>query len=293
MNKIDQQIARALECARAGDQARAEKIVRAILRSIPPISTPCRSMAAPASSGATCARREHVAVEVARARPDLPPMQMNFANCLARTGKHEEALQHFDEALRLRPEYPQALYNRALSLKELGRIEEATNDLQEAVVAVARRTANAARLRRDPPDAGRRSRRARRAAKPTSPKSPRRRRVSRGHGMPCCCAERTTARRDGYFEKAIAARAPEAPCRTGAGPRPSRNWDDLEEAVDAYGRAIARRPRDPRSLQVARRGSRRPWAHPRKARQGHRDERSTSMRANLPRSLEAATSKAP
>ena len=57
----------------------------------------------------------------------------NIGVILADEGKVEQALAEFDEALRLRPAYPDALYNRGVALGMLGRLGEAIDDYEGTV----------------------------------------------------------------------------------------------------------------------------------------------------------------
>src|SRR5438270_2177448 len=55
-------------------------------------------------------------------------MQMNLANALARKGRSDEALVHYDEAIALQPYYADAYYNRGSVFFEKGRVDEAMAD---------------------------------------------------------------------------------------------------------------------------------------------------------------------
>jgi protein O-mannosyl-transferase len=55
-------------------------------------------------------------------------MQMNLADALARQGRSDEAMAHYEEAIRLQPYYADAYYNRGNVLFAKGRIDEAIAD---------------------------------------------------------------------------------------------------------------------------------------------------------------------
>ena len=52
---------------------------------------------------------------------------------LARTGRIEEAIHHFEQALRLRPDDAEAHTDLGVVLAGMGRIEEATNQFEQAL----------------------------------------------------------------------------------------------------------------------------------------------------------------
>lgn len=52
---------------------------------------------------------------------------------VARTGKHEEAMEDLSRALTMEPAYVDALANRAVALAEVGRVREAVADLTAAL----------------------------------------------------------------------------------------------------------------------------------------------------------------
>ncbi len=132
MKNSDKLIARAIQCAKAGDFARAEKIALTVLE-----GDPTNFDALHIYGNARLERNDlrsatSLLIEVVALDPNFPPAQMNLANCLALSGKHADALHHFDAAIKLRPNYTEATYNRALSLKELGRADDAIKSLRDA-----------------------------------------------------------------------------------------------------------------------------------------------------------------
>jgi tetratricopeptide (TPR) repeat protein len=55
-------------------------------------------------------------------------MQMNLGDALARKGRSNEAMVHYEEAIRLQPYYANAYYNRGNVLFTMGRTDEAIAD---------------------------------------------------------------------------------------------------------------------------------------------------------------------
>jgi Tetratricopeptide repeat len=55
---------------------------------------------------------------------NYPEAHNNLGIVLVQAGKHEDGLQHYDEALRLRPDYPEAHMNRSLSWLAMGNFEQ-------------------------------------------------------------------------------------------------------------------------------------------------------------------------
>ena len=66
--------------------------------------------------------------DTVEARPEDPVARHDLALALARSERHEEALEHFEEACRQQPNHPQWHYNRGLSWQML-------EDWPQAVVA--------------------------------------------------------------------------------------------------------------------------------------------------------------
>ena len=58
---------------------------------------------------------------------------MNLANALARKGRPEEAIVHYEEAVKLRPDYGDAYYNFGSVLFQQGRIDDAIAQWQKAL----------------------------------------------------------------------------------------------------------------------------------------------------------------
>jgi tetratricopeptide (TPR) repeat protein len=52
---------------------------------------------------------------------------------LAQSGKIEEAIAHYEQALRIDPDYVQAHYNLGLALERLGRTPEAIEHYQQVL----------------------------------------------------------------------------------------------------------------------------------------------------------------
>ena len=60
-------------------------------------------------------------------------VQMNLGDALARKGRSDEAMVHYDEAITLQPDYADAYYNRGTVLLAKGRVDEAIADLAKAL----------------------------------------------------------------------------------------------------------------------------------------------------------------
>ena len=58
---------------------------------------------------------------------------MNLADTLARKGRSDDAMVHYQEAIRLQPNYADAYYNRGNVLFAKGRIDEAIADWEKAL----------------------------------------------------------------------------------------------------------------------------------------------------------------
>jgi len=58
---------------------------------------------------------------------------MNLADTLARKGRSDDAMVHYEEAIRLQPDYADAYYNRGNVLLAKGRIDEAIADWEKAL----------------------------------------------------------------------------------------------------------------------------------------------------------------
>ena len=58
---------------------------------------------------------------------------MNLADTLARKGRSDDAMVHYEEAIRLQPNYADAYYNRGSVLFAKGRIDEAIADWEKAL----------------------------------------------------------------------------------------------------------------------------------------------------------------
>jgi tetratricopeptide (TPR) repeat protein len=56
----------------------------------------------------------------------------NLANVLERTGRHAEAIEHYEEALRIDPDFMDAHFNLALALEQAGRLPEAIGHYEQA-----------------------------------------------------------------------------------------------------------------------------------------------------------------
>jgi tetratricopeptide (TPR) repeat protein len=72
-------------------------------------------------------------VEALRIKPDYPQARVSLGSALANTGHLPEALVQFQEAVRIRPNFAEARYNLGLALNALGRREEALPQFEAAV----------------------------------------------------------------------------------------------------------------------------------------------------------------
>jgi len=60
-------------------------------------------------------------------------VQMNLGDALAKTGRSDDAMLHYDEAIRLQPNYADAYYNRGTVLLVNGHVDEAIADWTKAL----------------------------------------------------------------------------------------------------------------------------------------------------------------
>ncbi|MGD1021000.1 MAG: tetratricopeptide repeat protein [Verrucomicrobiia bacterium] len=68
-----------------------------------------------------------------RINPDYDDAQTDLGAALAQTGKIEEAIKHFDQVLRNNPDFAEAHYNLGIVLAQTGKIEEAIKHFEEAI----------------------------------------------------------------------------------------------------------------------------------------------------------------
>ena len=66
-------------------------------------------------------------------QPHAPLVQTNLGTVLARRGRPQEAIEHFEQVLRLDPNHSHAHYNLARALAEVGRSREALPHYEQAV----------------------------------------------------------------------------------------------------------------------------------------------------------------
>jgi tetratricopeptide (TPR) repeat protein len=59
--------------------------------------------------------------------------QNNLGGVLAKTGKIEEAIAHYEQALRLNPDYAEAHYNLGVTLQQVGQVPEAIGHYEQAL----------------------------------------------------------------------------------------------------------------------------------------------------------------
>jgi protein O-mannosyl-transferase len=72
-------------------------------------------------------------VEALRIKPDYPQARVSLGSALANTGHLPEALTQFEEAVRIRPNFAEGRYNLGLALSALGRRDEALTEFEQAV----------------------------------------------------------------------------------------------------------------------------------------------------------------
>ena len=65
-------------------------------------------------------------------KPDYPEAYLNRGAAKATLGKHEAAIQDYNQAIRLRSGYAFAYYNRGLAYLALGNAEAARRDFEKA-----------------------------------------------------------------------------------------------------------------------------------------------------------------
>ncbi|MGO9526458.1 MAG: tetratricopeptide repeat protein [Verrucomicrobiia bacterium] len=68
-----------------------------------------------------------------RFNPDYADAHNNLGNALLLTGKIEEAIAHFEQALRIKPDFAEADYNLGVALEQAGRVPEAIQHYQQAL----------------------------------------------------------------------------------------------------------------------------------------------------------------
>ncbi|MCK5544205.1 MAG: tetratricopeptide repeat protein [Desulfobulbaceae bacterium] len=65
-----------------------------------------------------------------RIKPSLAQTQVNLGLVYVRQEKLVEAVAHFSEALRIKPDYAEAYNNLRIALKELGNMDEMPADIK-------------------------------------------------------------------------------------------------------------------------------------------------------------------
>jgi tetratricopeptide (TPR) repeat protein len=68
-----------------------------------------------------------------RIKPDFAEAHNNLGAALARTGKIEEAIGHYEQALRIKPDYAEAHNNLGTALMQAGRMPEAIEHFEQAL----------------------------------------------------------------------------------------------------------------------------------------------------------------
>jgi tetratricopeptide (TPR) repeat protein len=68
-----------------------------------------------------------------RIKPDFAQAQNNLGNALLQAGKVQAAIGHYEQALRLRPDYAEADNNLGIALQQLGKVPEAMEHYERAL----------------------------------------------------------------------------------------------------------------------------------------------------------------
>ena len=68
-----------------------------------------------------------------RINPDYAEAHSNLGVALAQAGKTREAMEHFEQALRIKPDYAEVHYNLAVALAQTGRLQDAIGHYEQAL----------------------------------------------------------------------------------------------------------------------------------------------------------------
>jgi tetratricopeptide (TPR) repeat protein len=68
-----------------------------------------------------------------RIKPDLTEAHYNLGVALGQAGQMQEAIKHLEQAVRMEPDYPDAHYNLGAALEQMGRIEAAIGHYEQAL----------------------------------------------------------------------------------------------------------------------------------------------------------------
>jgi tetratricopeptide (TPR) repeat protein len=71
--------------------------------------------------------------EALRLKPDYAMARNNLAGALLRLGKVQEAISQYEQALRLNPDFAEAHYNLGAALEQAGRVQEAIGHYEQAL----------------------------------------------------------------------------------------------------------------------------------------------------------------
>jgi len=71
--------------------------------------------------------------QVLRIKPDYAEAHCNLGTALEQTGKIEEAIAHYEQALRIKPDFADAHNNLGLALSRIGKIQEAIGHYEQAL----------------------------------------------------------------------------------------------------------------------------------------------------------------
>ena len=66
-------------------------------------------------------------------RPRSHHTHNSLGIALDQTGKREEAMEHYQQALRIKPDFAVAHYNLGIALRQAGRVGEAIGQLEQAL----------------------------------------------------------------------------------------------------------------------------------------------------------------
>jgi len=123
----------AMQCASAGDFARAEPLLAQLAEARPNSGQVLHLLGQARLQLRRFAEAREPLERAAQFLPREPAAQVNLAGCLTLLGAHEAALAALDRAARLKPDDAAIAHNRGRALEALGRNEEAERAYDEAL----------------------------------------------------------------------------------------------------------------------------------------------------------------
>jgi uncharacterized protein (TIGR02466 family) len=130
-----------VQAQQSGRLAQAEAAYRQVLQQHPEQPDALQLLGLLASRVGNLPVAEDLMRRSLRARPNQAHVWNNLGNLLLDTSRVEQALGSFEQALRLDPHYVDAHYNRARAWHQAGRLDEAARGVQEALAAAPQPTA--------------------------------------------------------------------------------------------------------------------------------------------------------